>query len=100
MLLVLLIATLFLTIISGYILTNFTESTLPWWDAFTTSASIVAMWMLARKILENWLFWVVIDLVSMGMYIYKGLFPTVVLFFVYSTVAIVGYFEWRKDIKI
>lgn len=100
MLSILLILTLILTLISGYILINFTESTLPWWDAFTTSASIVAMWMLARKILENWLFWVVIDIVSMGMYIYKGLFPTVILFFVYSTVALVGYFEWRKDLKI
>ncbi|MCK4920608.1 MAG: nicotinamide mononucleotide transporter [Bacteroidales bacterium] len=100
MLSVLLFVTFILTIISGYILINFTGSTLPWWDAFTTSASIVAMWMLARKILENWLFWVVIDLISMGIYIYKGLFPTVILFFVYSTVAIVGYFEWRKDLKI
>ncbi|MCF8391610.1 MAG: nicotinamide riboside transporter PnuC [Bacteroidales bacterium] len=95
---ILLAATIILTLISGYILSEYANSTLPWWDAFTTSASVVAMWMLARKILENWLFWIIIDLVSMGMYIYKGLFPTVILFFIYSSVAIIGYREWRKDL--
>jgi len=100
MFVILILATIILTIISGYILSEYTKSDLPWLDAFTTSASIVAMWMLARKILENWLFWIIIDIVSMGMYIYKGLFPTVILFFVYSSVAIIGYYEWRKDLKI
>ena len=100
MLIILISTTIVLTLISGYILSGYTNSDLPWLDAFTTSASIVAMWMLARKILENWLFWIIIDIVSMGMYIYKGLFPTVILFFVYSTVAIIGYYEWRKDLKI
>ncbi len=88
-----------LTLISGYILSNFTNSSLPWWDAFTTSASIVATWMLARKILENWLFWIVIDIVSLLMYIYKGLYPTVILFLVYSCMAFAGYFQWKKDLK-
>lgn len=97
--LILLSLILILTLISGYILSNYTNSSLPWWDAFTTSASIVATWMLARKILENWLFWIVIDLVSLLMYIYKGLYPTVFLFFVYSSMAFAGYFKWKKDIK-
>jgi len=97
--LILVFAILILTLISGYILSNFTNSSLPWWDAFTTSASIVATWMLARKILENWLFWIVIDIVSLLMYIYKGLYPTVILFLVYSFMAFAGYFQWKKDLK-
>ncbi len=97
--LILVFAILILTLISGYILSNFTNSSLPWWDAFTTSASIVATWMLARKILENWLFWIVIDIISLLMYIYKGLYPTVILFLVYSFMAFAGYLQWKKDLK-
>ena len=88
-----------LTVVSGYILENYANSSLPYWDAFTTSASIVATWMLARKMIENWLFWIVIDSVSMLMYIYKGLYPTAVLFLVYSIIAIFGYLNWKKDWK-
>lgn len=71
-------------------------SDLPAWDAFTTAASIVATWMLARKILENWLVWIVVDTVSMGMYLYKGLYVTTFLFMVYTIMAVIGYFQWRK----
>jgi nicotinamide mononucleotide transporter len=67
-----------------------------YWDAFTTAASIVATWMLARKMLEQWLVWIVVDLVSLGMYIYKGLFLTSFLFGVYTVMAVVGYREWKK----
>lgn len=95
----LLLVIIVLTVISGYFLKNYAGSSLPYWDAFTTSASIVATWMLARKLLENWLFWIVIDLVSMGMYIFKGLYPTAVLFLVYSLIAILGYLNWKKDWK-
>ncbi|MDX2414008.1 MAG: nicotinamide mononucleotide transporter family protein, partial [Bacteroidales bacterium] len=56
--------------------------------------------MLARKILEHWFIWVLVNIVSVGLYIYKGLYPTVVLFIVYATMAIVGYFEWRKEMRV
>ncbi len=68
-------------------------------DAFTTAASIVATWMLTRKIIEHWLVWIVVDLVSMGLYIYKGLYLTSGLFFVYASLAIYGYYEWKKEMK-
>jgi nicotinamide mononucleotide transporter len=71
-------------------------STIIYWDAFTTAASIVATWMLARKILEQWLVWILVDAISMILYIYKGLFLTAGLFLVYSLLAILGYFEWKK----
>ncbi|MFC2087905.1 nicotinamide riboside transporter PnuC [Bacteroidota bacterium] len=66
-------------------------------DAFTTAASIIATFLLARKYIENWLFWIIIDLISMGMYIYKKLYPTTGLFLVYSVLAWIGYIEWKKN---
>jgi nicotinamide mononucleotide transporter len=55
--------------------------------------------MLARKKLEHWLVWVVVDAISIGMFVVKGLYPTTVLFFVYTVLAIYGYFEWKKELK-
>ena len=83
----------------SYILVYYTDSPLPYWDALTTSLSIVATWMLARKILEQWLLWVFIDLVSMILYIYKGLYPTSILFLIYSILAIIGYKQWKKSLS-
>ncbi len=96
--------TLFLTnavtfIFIAYILVNFTDSEIPYWDAFTTSASFVATWMLARKMIEHWIIWIIVDLVSLGLYIYKGLYPTVILFAVYTILALLGFLEWKKAIK-
>jgi len=91
--------TFVVTIASGYFLNNFTDSPIPYWDAFTTSGSIMATWMLARKYLEHWLFWIVVDLVSLGTYIYKGLYPTIVLFIVYTGMAVIGYYQWKKELQ-
>ena len=93
------IYTVLLTVLISFILINYTDSTIPVWDAFTTAGSILATWMLARRILENWLFWIIIDLISMGLYIYKGLYPTVVLFFVYTVMAFIGYVKWKKSLE-
>jgi nicotinamide mononucleotide transporter len=81
-----------------YVLVNYTDSPVPLGDAFTTALSVIATWMLARKIIEHWILWVIADIVSMGLYIYKGLYPTVVLFAIYTVMAVVGYREWRKSI--
>jgi len=88
----------FFIIISG-ILIRYTDSDLPYWDAFTTALSFVATWMLAKKIIENWLVWIVVDAVSVGIYIYKGLYPTVILFIVLTILAVVGYMAWKRDVK-
>ena len=97
--LIYIIITIILTLLTGVILSHLRGSNLPYWDAFTTSASIVATWMLARKIIENWLWWILIDIVSLGMYLYKGLYPTVILFAVYIAMAFIGYMQWKKDLK-
>ncbi len=83
----------------AYILVNYTDSQIPYWDAFTTAASFIATWMLARKKIEHWVIWIIVDAVSLGLYLYKGLYPTVVLFAVYTILAILGYTEWRKELK-
>lgn len=81
----------------AWFLIQFTNSDLPYWDSFTTSLSFVATWMLARKKLENWLIWIVVDAVSVGIYIYKDLYPTAVLFLFLSVLALVGYRKWKAD---
>jgi nicotinamide mononucleotide transporter len=82
-----------------FILIRFSDSDVPFMDTLTTSFSIVATWMLARKYIENWLIWIFVDFVSIGLYIYKSLWPTVVLFVVYTVLAFVGYVEWKNDLK-
>jgi len=82
---------------TGFILSRYTDSPIPFWDAFTTALSFTATWMLARKILEHWIVWIIVDSVSMGLYLYRGLYPTLVLFAIYTTMAIVGLIEWKRD---
>jgi nicotinamide mononucleotide transporter len=83
----------------GFILANYTDSNVPWWDAFTTALSFVATWMLARKKIENWIFWIVVDATSVALYIYKQLYPTTILFVLLTFLAVVGYIQWRKELK-
>ncbi len=95
----LIIVTAILFFIIWIILVKFTDSTIPGWDAFTTALSITATWMLARKIIEHWYLWMIVNVVSVCLYIYKGLYPTVILFIVYGVMAIIGYLEWRKELR-
>ena len=83
------------TIIS-YILVHFTNSTVPYTDAFTTALSIVGMYMLARKYLEQWWVWLVVDIVSGALYIYKELYFTAALYTLYAIIAIFGYRKWKQ----
>jgi len=78
------------------ILDQMTDSAIPIWDALTTSGGIVATWMLARKILQHWLVWIVVDFISVGLYLWQGLYATTVLFVVYVIMAFVGYSQWKK----
>jgi nicotinamide mononucleotide transporter len=81
------------------ILLNFTNSSVPYMDSMTTALSITATWMLARKYIEHWLIWIFVDLFSSGLYIYKNLWPTVILFVIYTIMAWLGYKQWQKDLK-
>ncbi|MDR1004140.1 MAG: nicotinamide riboside transporter PnuC [Prevotellaceae bacterium] len=79
-----------------YILMRFTDSTVPVLDAFTTALSIAAMWMLARKYVEQWWVWVVVDVVSAGLYVYKELYPTAALYALYAVIALFGFRKWKR----
>ena len=79
-----------------FLLSRFTNSTVPFWDAMTTAASIVAMWMLSRKYIEQWLVWLAVDLITIGLYLYKGIPLTAGLYALYSALAVAGYLRWRK----
>ena len=88
-----------MSIAVGYFMANNTPTTFPYLDAATTVFAVYATYLVTQKVLENWLYWIVIDLVSIYIYIEKGLTPTAMLFVVYVVVAIVGYFTWLDKYK-
>ncbi len=89
--------TFVLFIVIAQFLIYFTDSTIPWIDAFTTSLSFTATWMLARKILEHWIVWVVVNMVSIGLYFYRELYATIILFAVLTVMAVIGYYKWKRQ---
>lgn len=89
-----------LTIILAFVAEYFSNAQLAYLDAFTTIFAIIATFMVVKKQLENWLIWIVVDLVASGMYFYKELYFTALLFFIYTIIAIVGYFKWKKLLQI
>lgn len=80
----------------SYILITYTDSNVPYWDSFTTALSIVGMWMLARKYIEQWWVWLVVDATSAWLYIYKELYFTAALYAVYAIISIFGYYKWKS----
>lgn len=82
-----------------YILKNFTDSTVPYWDSFVNALSILGLWQLSRKYIEQWLTWIVVDIVCSALYVYKGLYPTSGLYFLYAIIAIFGYYKWKRLMK-
>lgn len=84
----------------GWILVQWTDSTVPWWDSFTTALSIIALWMLARKYVEQWLAWILVDIVCCGLYFYKDLYFTAILYGFYTVIAIFGFWKWKRLITV
>lgn len=84
----------------AWILITFTDSTVSWLDSFTTALSVIGMWMLARKYVEQWLVWIGVDIVSSGLYIYKELNFTAALYAIYTIIAIFGYFKWKRIMSL
>lgn len=81
------------------LLSHFTDSSVPFWDSLTTALSMVAMWMLSRKLVEQWLVWGVVDVITVGLYLYKGIPLTGGLYAIYTMLAIAGYLRWRQAAK-
>ena len=85
-----------LSFLSGTLLSNFSNAALPFIDAFTTWGAIVASYMVAKKILENWIYWFVIDFISVFIFASRGLYFTSALFVTYLVIIYFGYKSWSK----
>lgn len=88
-----------LFVLLGWFISSYTNNDVPWMDSFVTALSFVATWMLARKKIENWILWIVVDTCSIGLYWYKEMYPTLVLYIALTILAFVGYRQWLKDLK-
>lgn len=90
-------AVLLLALVSAGLLQRYSDGALPYLDAFTAWGAVVTTFMVARKILENWLYWFVIDTVSIGLYLDRELYLTAALFAIYLVLVVVGYRSWRAS---
>jgi len=97
--LTLIIITSFLIITSGYLLEQYTSQDFAYIDSFTTWFAVITTYMVTQKVLENWIYWVVIDVVSIYLYLQKGFALTAVLFVCYVVIAIIGWFKWRQHYR-
>jgi nicotinamide mononucleotide transporter len=85
-------------LVLGTALHRTTNAALPYLDSATTSASLVAQWMMTKKLLENWVVWVAVDVVYIGMFIYKSLYVTALLYLVFLVLSVMGYRQWKATL--
>ncbi|HSU17870.1 nicotinamide riboside transporter PnuC [Longimicrobium sp.] len=83
----------------SHVLGTYTQAAIPWADSALAVASLIAQYLMTRKVLENWAIWVAVDVGSIAMYVYKGLYPTTFLYAVYLVLATMGWFEWKRSLK-
>jgi nicotinamide mononucleotide transporter len=83
----------------GRVLSLLTDASLPFMDSTLTSFSIIGQWMQARKLLEAWIVWLAVDVFYVGMFLYKGLYPTTALYAVFLYLAALGYVRWRRSMQ-
>ena len=83
------------TAVVGTLMHRHTDAAAPYPDAFATILSVIAQFLMTRKILENWTLWILADIVSVGLYVYKALYPTAVLYTIFLVVCVQGYRDWR-----
>lgn len=76
-----------------------TDAALPYWDAAVTVLSLIAQYLMARKVLESWAFWITVDMLAIGLYLVKALYPTAVLYAVFLILATLGFFAWRQTLS-
>lgn len=98
--LLIVLITLVLTAILGYLLDHYTNTNVPYEDAFCTALSLVAQIMLTKKILENWILWIVVDTCYVALYLYKDLNLYAILYALLVLIAAKGYIDWRKSYQI
>jgi nicotinamide mononucleotide transporter len=82
----------------GYGMARFTDAALPYPDAFVVVLSLIAQWLLARKVLESWHFWIAVDVLAIGVYFLKKLYLTSGLYAVFLVLAVLGLLAWKKEL--
>jgi nicotinamide mononucleotide transporter len=87
------------SLVSGAALTHAGLGRLPYVDSFTTWGAVLTTWMVTQKLLENWIYWLVVDSVSLCLYLDRGLHLTAALFVVYLVIVVFGYFQWRRHYR-
>jgi len=90
-------ATLLLSYVSGELLANNTDAARPFIDSFTTWGAVLTTYMVTKKVLENWIYWFVIDGICIFLYLDRGLHPTAALFLAYEVIVVFGYIKWRAE---
>jgi len=79
-----------------FLLSNYTDSRIPFWDASTAVLCVIAQWLTCKKIMQNWILWFLVDSIYAGIYLYKGIPVHALLQGIYLVMAVVGYYNWRK----
>ncbi len=92
------LSAIFGTMVWGYVMASLTDAAVPYFDAFIVVTSLIAQWLLARKKIESWFYWITVDVVAIGVYLYKSLYITTGLYSVFLFLAVSGYFTWRKSL--
>lgn len=85
------------TAASGLVLARTTDAVAPYLDSFVTWGSVVTTWMVARRVIENWLYWILVDGLAIYLYVEQGLLATALLFVIYLGIVVHGYFVWRRE---
>ena len=86
-------------VVLGFILKTYSNASFPWIDSMATSASFLAQYLIAKKKIENWIIWIIVNVVYMFVYLQKDLSLYAILYCVYLFLAIQGYYQWRKQLK-
>lgn len=87
------------TALLSYFLQKYTDDKLPFWDSFASVLSLVANWLLARKIFENWILWIISDLLYIGIFYQQGYFISFLFYIIFLALSINGYFAWKKELS-
>jgi len=93
------VAGILLSAVLGYYFAHYTSASLPYLDSPITVFSVIATWMLTRKIIENWLFWIIIDAAAVFLYARREMYLTSLLYILYVILAVFGYFQWKKELQ-
>jgi nicotinamide mononucleotide transporter len=93
------LAIIVLSVLLGLFLDHFTDTNVPYADGFCTATSFVAQFLMTRKVLQNWILWIIVDICYIPLYLYKDLTLTALLYFLFLILATMGYFDWRKTWK-